>query len=148
MSETAISLLSQHLIAHLERLVMLREYHRNIDDPYVKSALSFAIEDTQEAIARVSSRLRQLGTISPIRISEEATEKLLRQSRSRRSLGDKIRFVYRGLVHQQQWYNSRVRELVDDSDSQAVLVALAEQSRVRLARWQNLMDEMKVSPDE
>ncbi len=148
MTEASISLLSQNLIAHLERLIMLREYHRNIDDPYVKSALSFTIDDTQEAIARVSSRLRQLGEVSPTIISEEATEKLLWQSRSRRSLGDKVRFVVHGLLHQQEWYTSRIKELVNDPDSQATLVALAEQARVRLERWQNLMDEMKVSPED
>jgi DNA-binding ferritin-like protein len=148
MTDTSISLLSQHLVAHLERLVMLREYHRNIDDPYVKSALSFTIDDTQEAIARVSSRLRQLGGITPMRVSEAATEKLLRQSRSRRALADKIKFVYRGLVYQQDWYNTHIKDLVDDPDSQATLVALAEQARVRLERWLNLMDELKVSPDD
>ena len=146
MSDKSTSLLSQCLKAHLERLIMLREYRKNIDDPYVTSALSFTIEDTQEAIARVSSRLRQLGQVTPIKVSEEATEKLLKQSRSRRALGDKIRFVYNGLTHQQEWYSTHVKELVKDADSQAILVALAEQNRLRLERWENLMDEMKVSP--
>jgi hypothetical protein len=145
MSQDSVTILTEHLRAHLERLVVLREYHKNIDDPYVKTALSFTIEDTQEAIARVSSRLRQIGTISPVQISEETSEKLLYQSRSRRSLGDKIRFVYRGLVHQVNWYNSHVKTLLEDPDSQAVLVALAEQARLRLERWESLMAEMKVS---
>lgn len=148
MTEASISLLSQHLIAHLERLIMLREYHRNTDDPYFKSALSFTIDDTQEAIARVSSRLRQLGALSPTKISEEATEKLLWQSRHRRSLADKMRFVVHGLMHQQEWYNSRIKELVDDPDTQATLVALAGVARLRLERWQNLMHEMKVSLED
>ncbi len=147
MSSNSVSLLSQNLIAHLERLVVLREYHKNIKDPYVKSALSFTIEDTQEAIARVASRLRQLDDISPIIISKEATEKLLRQSRSRRSLSDRIVFVYRGLAHQLDWYNSNIKNLLKDPDSQAIFVALAEQLRMRLERWENLMDEMKVSAD-
>ncbi len=147
MSNKSTSLLSQCLKAHLERLVVLREYRKNIDDPYVTSALSFTIEDTQEAIARVSSRLRQLGEITPMRVSEETTEKLHKQSRSRRNLADKIRFIYNGLVHQQEWYGTHLKELVKDPDSQAILVALAEQNRLRLERWENLMDEMKVSPN-
>ena len=145
--QTSITILTQHLRAQLERLVMLREYHRNINDPYVKSALSFVIEDTQEAIALVSSRLRRLGAVSSSQISDETTEKLLWQSRSRRALADKIIFVWRGLKHQTEWYDSEIKNLIDDPDSQAIMVALAEQARVRLERWENLMAEMKVSPD-
>lgn len=148
MSNTSETILTEHLKAQLERLIMLREYHRNIDDPYVKSALSFVIEDTQEAVAHVSSRLRQLGTVATSQLSEEITQKLLRQSRSRRALGDKIIFVWRGLNHQLEWYEAQTKHLIGDPDSQAILVALAEQARVRLERWENLMEEMKVSPDE
>ena len=148
MSNASINILKQHLKTQLERLVMLREYQRNIKDPYVTSALSFVIEDTQEAIARVSSRLRQLGAVTTGQISEETTEKLLRQSRSRRALEDKIIFVWRGLRHQLEWYDAQIKHLMDDADTQAIFVALAEQARVRLERWENLMDEMKVSPGE
>ena len=148
MSDKSRNILKQHLTTQLERLVMLREYHRNIEDPYVTSALSFVIEDTQEAIARVSSRLRQLGAVTTGQISEETTEKLLRQSRSRRALADKLIFVWRGLRHQLEWYDTQIKNLVDDPDTQAIFVALAEQARVRLERWENLMDEMKVSPDK
>ncbi len=144
-NESSILILSNYLKAQLERLVMLREYHRNIDDPYVKSALSFVIEDTQEAIARVSSRLRQLGTISSTQISAEATEKLLHQSRRRRTLSDRLVFVWRGLKYQVDWYDTQIKGLIKDPDSQAIFVALAEQARLRLNRWENLMDEMKVS---
>jgi hypothetical protein len=148
MSNKSINILKQHLTTQLERLVMLREYHHNIEDPYVTSALSFVIEDTQEAIARVSSRLRQLGAVTTSQIPEEATEKLLRQSRSRRALADKIIFVWRGLRHQLEWYDTKIKILIDDADTQAIFVALTEQARVRLERWENLMDEMKVSSDE
>lgn len=146
MDNPSIPILKQHLKTQLERLVMLREYYQNVDDPYVKSSLSFVIEDTQEAIARVSSRLRHLGTISSTQISAEATEKLLRQSRSRRTLVDRLIFVWRGLKHQLDWYETQIKKLIDDADSQAIFVALAEQARVRLERWENLMDEMKVPP--
>ena len=145
MTNKSVAMLSQTLKAHLERLVVLREYHKNIDDPYVKSALSFTIEDTQEAIARVASRLRQLG-VSTGQISEETTEKLLLQSRSCHTLTDRIVFIWRGLKHQVEWYHNNVKNLLQDPDSQAILVALAEQARLRLDRWENLMDEMKVSP--
>jgi hypothetical protein len=146
MDNSSIPILKQHLKTQLERLVMLREYHQNVDDPYVKSSLSFVIEDTQEAIARVSSRLRQLGTISTNQMSAETTEKLLRQSRSRRALVDKLIFVWHGLKHQLDWYDTQIKNLINDADSQAIFVALAEQARVRLERWENLMDEMKVPP--
>jgi hypothetical protein len=145
MSNNSIEILTEHLKAHLGRLEMLREYRKNIDDPYVKSALSFTIEDTQEAIAHISSRLRQVGTVSPFQVSGETPEKLLFQSRSRKALGDKIKFVYSGLSHQVEWYNSRIPELRHDPDSQAVLVALREQAKLRLERWETLMVEMKVS---
>lgn len=147
MSEQSIKLLTEHLMSHLERLTMLREYQKRIDDPYVKSALNFTVEDTQEAIARVSSRLRQLGTVSPTKLADDATEKLLHQSRSRKYLADQIRFVYNGLAHQVAWYNTHVKDLRHDHDSQAILVALAEQAKLRLERWDNLMDEMKVPPE-
>ena len=147
MSNPSIQLLTEHLLSHLDRLAMLREYQKRIDDPYVKSALSFTVEDTQEAIARVSSRLRQLGAVSPTKIAGDAGEKLLRQSRSRKYLGDQIKFVHKGLVYQVHWYNTHVKDLINDPDSQAILVALAEQARLRLERWENLMDEMKVPPE-
>lgn len=148
MNTTSETILTDYLKAQLERLIMLREYHRNINDPYVKPALSFVIDDTQEAIARVSSRLRQLGAVATSQISEETTQKLLRQSRSRRALADKIIFVWHGLKHQTDWYTAQTRQLIDDPDSQAILVALAEQARMRLERWETLMKEMKVSPDK
>jgi hypothetical protein len=144
MSENSITILSQHLIAHLEQLAMLREYRKVIEDPYVIAALNFVIEDTHEAIARVSSRIRQLGAVSPSYIANEATDKLLFQSRSRRNLQDQILFVHHGLIHQVQWYHANVKNLINDPDSQAILVALAEQARLRLNRWETMMKEMKV----
>jgi hypothetical protein len=147
MSQSSVSILTECLKAHLERLVMLQEYQRNIQDPYVKPNLAFMIEDTQEAIARISSRLRQIGAAPVGRLSDEIADKLLRQSRGRRGLADQLKFVYRGLKHQFDWYETYLKTLRQDSDSQAILVALAEQNRVRLERWQNLMTEMKVPPD-
>ncbi|RMF00773.1 MAG: hypothetical protein D6768_12035 [Chloroflexi bacterium] len=146
--ENSVALLTQFVKAHLERLVLLREFRKTVDDPYFKSALSFTIEDTQEAIARASSRLRQLGEIATSKISDETSEKLLRQGSTRRTPADKIRFVHKGLVMQMAWYDTYVKALRDDPDTQATLVALAEQARLRLERWENMMDELKVSPDK
>lgn len=127
---------------------MLRDYQRLIDDPYVKSALSFVIEDTHEAIARVASRLRQIEAMQVSKFSEETSDKLLRQGRQRRGLGDKIWFVYNGLQYQLQWYERQIKALVGDANTQAIFVALAEQLRLRIERWQNLMAEMKVPPEK
>lgn len=146
-NENSVAILTENLKTHLERLLVYREYRTNTKDPYVTSALSFAVEDVQEAIARVSSRLRQLGAVSPTKISEDVTEKLLHQSRSRRTIPERLRFVHHGLQHQLNWYQVNIKKLVGDPDSQAILVGLAEQTRLRLERWENLMDEMKVSPD-
>lgn len=148
MNETPIVILTDLIKAQLERLVMLQEYQRTIDDPYVRSTLAFAIEDSHEAIARAASRLRQIGGPATSRLSEEVTEKLLRQSRARRGLADKLRFVHNGLKYQLNWYETQLKTLRNDTDSQAILVALAEQNRVRLERWTNLMAEMKVSPGQ
>ena len=52
-----------------------------------------------------------------------------------------------GLQFQLEWYEARVKDVADDADTQAILVALAEQTRVRLDRWDRLMREMKVPPD-
>ncbi len=147
MANKSVPILTQHLKIQLERLTMLREYHKNIKDPHVKTNLSFIIEDTQEAIARVSSRLRQLDAVSPSQLSEEVTNQLLRQSRSRRALKDKIIFVWQGLNHQTEWYTSYIPKLINDPDSQAIFVTLVEQSRSCLARWEGLMTEMKVFPE-
>jgi hypothetical protein len=78
---------------------------------------------------------------------DEAGEKLLRQSRTRRSIEDKLKFVQHGLKHQLEWDGARVKDMKDDADSQAILVALAEQTRVRLERWETLMKDLKVSLD-
>lgn len=143
---TSIPLLTQHNQVQLARLAYLTEYSQQVQDHQVKPALALAIEDTQEAIARVSSRLRQLGE-APGRILDEANEKLVRQARTRRGLADKLKFVQNGLQFQLEWYEARVKDVADDADTQAILVALAEQTRVRLDRWDKLMREMKVPPD-
>ncbi|GAB4433422.1 MAG: hypothetical protein Kow0031_15000 [Anaerolineae bacterium] len=88
-----------------------------------------------------------MGAVSPTQLADDAGEKLLRQSRSRQYLADQIHFVRNGLAHQVAWYNAHVKDLRHDHDSQAILVALAEQARLRLERWDNLMDEMKVPPE-
>ena len=144
MSRKSISILAQHNQVQLSRLAYLKEYSQNIDDNHIRLVLAQAIEDIQEAIARVSSRLRQLGQ-APGRAPEEADEKLLRQSRARRGVADKLQFVRQGLKFQLEWYEARIRDLTDDPDTQAIFVALAEQTRVRLASWDNLMTDMKAS---
>src|SRR5262245_58896970 len=141
--QPSILILKKHLEHQLDWLAALQEYKQNIDDPYVKSALAFAIEDTQEAIARVSSRLRQLG-VSTGQIKEELLYQRLYQARTRRYLEDQIKFIWNGLKYQVQWYNTETKNLRADADSQALLVGLAEQNRMRLERWENLMSEMKV----
>lgn len=148
MSNSSISILTQHVKAQLANLAVLREYQRNNNDPYVRSALALTIEDTQEAIARVSSRLRQLGQPILDQTLDEAGEKLLRQFRSRRSMEDKLKFVRQGLKHQLEWSHARLKDLKGDADSQATLVALAEQNRVRLERWETMMKDLKVELDE
>jgi hypothetical protein len=55
--------------------------------------------------------------------------------------------VRHGLEFQLKWYEANFKDLADDADTQAIFVALAEQTRVRLERWENLMREMKVSLD-
>ena len=143
MEQSSLAILKKHLQHQLEWLQILEEYKRKIDDPYVRSTLPFVIDDTQEAIARVSSRLRQLG-FSTGEMKEEIEYKRLYQARSRRYLPDQLKFIWQGLKHQLQWYNSEVKNLQGDPDSQALFVSLAEQNRVRLERWERLMSEMKV----
>jgi hypothetical protein len=143
MEQPSLLILKKHLQHQLEWLEIAEEYKRKIDDPYVKSALTFVIEDTQEAIARVSSRLRQLG-LSTGEMKEEVEYKRLYQARSRRYLADQLKFIWQGLKHQLQWYTNEVKSLQGDSDSQALFVSLTEQNRVRLERWERLLSEMKV----
>ncbi|MEW5958312.1 MAG: hypothetical protein AB1801_11340 [Chloroflexota bacterium] len=142
--QASILLLTQHNQVQLARLAYLTEYSRQIQDTAVKLALAQAIEDTQEAIARVASRLRQLGE-APGRALDEAHEKLVRQARSRRGLAEQLKFVHQGIRFQLEWYEARAKEVSGDADTQAILVALAEQTRLRLSRWADLLTEMKVS---
>lgn len=146
MNDSSLSILSEHVKAQLARLAFLQEYRQKTQDPYVTSALAFVIEDTQEAIARVASRLRQLDFTVDESL-DEAGQKLLRQARSRRSLEDKIKFIRHGLKHQIEWYSARAKDLRNDADSQAIFVGLAEQARVRLDRWENMMEDLKVPLD-
>ena len=144
MSLTSIAILTQHNQVQLTRLAYLQEYSDKIDDAYVKLILSQAIEDVHEAIARVASRLRQLGQATGQALAE-TDEKLLRQARTRRGPEDKLRFVRQGLKFQLDWYEARFKDLAGDPDSQAIFVALAQQTRVRLERWDKLMKDLKVS---
>lgn len=147
MSHSSAAILTQNIKAHLAHLAVLREYQQRNDNPYFKSTLILAIEDAQEAIARVASRLRQLGYPMLDQTLDEAGQKLLGQARGRRSIEDRLKFVRHWLKHQLEWYTTHVKELKDDADSQAIFVALAEQTRVRLERWENLMLDLKVSLD-
>lgn len=147
MSDSTVILLTQNLKNQLAQLAVLREYHKNNESPYFKSALAIAKEDVQEGIARVASRLRQLGHALPDQALDEAGEKLLRQAYNQRGLAAQLKFVWHGLKHQQEWYGLHTKEMKHDADSQAIFVALAEQTRVRLERWEALMHDLKVSLD-
>jgi hypothetical protein len=146
MDSSSVNVLTQHLKTQRERLVVLRAYQRAIDDPYVKPALSFVIEDTLEAIARTSSRLRQLGESPAGQLLTAAAEEKLRLNHRQRDLAEMLKFVWHALKDQLEWYNTHLKTLRNDADTQAIFVALAEQTRVRLERWKNLLEEMKVSP--
>jgi penicillin V acylase-like amidase (Ntn superfamily) len=147
MNHSSAGLLTQNIKSYLAHLAVLREFQQGNENPYFKSALIPAIEDAQEAIARVASRLRQLGFPLLDQTPDEAGQKLLRQARNQRSVEEKLKFVRHWLRHQLEWYSLHVKELKNDADSQATLVALAEQTRVRLERWENLMKELKVPVD-
>lgn len=147
MPDSTVTLLTQNLKNQLAQLAVVREYHKSNESPYFKSALSLAKEDLQEGIARVSSRLRQLGHALPDQALDEAGEKLLRQSYNQRGLEAQLKFVRHGLKHQLEWYGIHIKEMKHDADSQAIFVALAEQTRVRLERWESLMRDLKVSLD-
>lgn len=140
--------LNAHLKELGEQLVVLRQFQQTTDKPYIKSALSFVIEDTQEAIAKTASRLRQLGQKPASQMPADAVAAKLVRTHNQQTLGDKLQSVWQALKHRLDWYTAQVKNLKDDADTQAILVALAEQVRVRLERWENLMDEMKVSPNE
>ena len=146
MSNASVTNLSQLLAILRARLVVFREFQANTDDSYYRTALNFVIEDTQEAIARTASRLRQLGERTADRTSTKTLQIDLSDAREQEDLAYALMYVWRALKEQLTWYNTTVKTLLDDADTQAILVALAEQNRVRLERWENLMAEMKVSP--
>lgn len=147
MADSTVILLAQNLKNQLAQLAVLREYHKSNESPYFKSALALAKEDVQEGIARVASRLRQLGHAPSDQTLDEAGEKLLRQSYNQRGLEAQMKFVWHGLKHQLEWYGAHTKDMKYDADSQAIFVALAEQTRVRLERWETLMRDLKVSLD-
>lgn len=144
MNHNSIALLTQHNQVQLARLAYLEEYSQKIDNAQIKLSLGQVIEDIYEAVARVASRLRQLDQPTGQAL-DEVDEKLLRQARTRRGLADQLRFVRQGLKFQLDWYEARLKDLSGDADSQAIFVALAQQARVRLARWDKLMADLKVS---
>jgi hypothetical protein len=144
MSHSSIAILTQHNQVQLARLAYLEEYSQQIDDAQVKLVLAQVIEDIYEAIARVASRLRQLDQPTAQAL-DEVDQKLVRQARTRRGLADQLRFVRQGLKFQLDWYEARLKDLSGDADSQAIFVALAQQTRVRLGRWDKLMVDLKVS---
>lgn len=139
----SIAILTQHNQAQLARLAYLEEYSQRIDDAHVKLALAQVIEDIYEAIARVASRLRQLDQPTG-QAMDEVDQKLARQAQTRRGLADQLRFVRQGLKFQLDWYQARFKDLSGDADAQAIFVALAQQTRVRLDRWDKLMTDLKV----
>ncbi len=148
MNTPSTEFLSQNLQVLLAHLTTLREYARDTDKAFFKAALTPAIEDDQEAIARVSSRLRQLGqAVTPPTQLDESGEKLLRQARHKATTEERLKFVHHWFKHQFEWYNTRIKDLKQDADTQALFVALAQQTRVRLERWEAMMKDLKVSID-
>jgi hypothetical protein len=145
MPTSSVTTLIQLLDIQRERLAVYREFQASTNDPYFKSALSFVIEDTQEAIARAASRLRQLGQRTADHSPGTIPDLNVSDGQAHEELAYRLLFVWHALKDQLDWYNARIKTLLDDADTQAILVALAEQNRVRLERWDNLLDEMKVS---
>ena len=144
MSTSSVNTLTHLLDIQRERLAVYREFQASTNDPYFKSALSFVIEDTLEAIARAASRLRQLGERTADLSSGTVPDLNVSLGQAQEELAHKLLFVWHALMDQLDWYNVKIKTLLDDADTQAILVALAEQNRVRLERWDNLLDEMKV----
>ena len=143
MSGSSVTTLSQLLSMLRNRLAMYRQLRAKTEDPYFRSALSFVIEDTQEAVARSASRLRQLGERTADRASISVPNINENEDHVQGDLAHKLMLVWQALKEQLDWYTTTTKSLLDDPDTQAILVALAEQNRVRLERWENLMDEMK-----
>lgn len=148
MADKSLRILIEHLSTQRQNMEIYQEYHNVTPRPYIKSILKLLIEDTYEAIARTASRMRQLDGSPGRHGLDDSTRSKIRRAHRQRNEEEKLKFVWQGLNTQLQWYGDQIDVLVDDADTQALLVALAEQTRVHLNRWEKLMEEMKVSPDK
>ena len=148
MADKSLKILTEHLSTQRQNMEIYQEYHNIPPRPYIKSLLTLLIEDTYEAIAKTASRMRQLDGSPGRHGLDDSTRSKIRQAHRQRTEEEKLKFVRQRLNQHLQWCGDQINALVDDADTQALLVALAEQTRTRLNRWETLMEEMKVSPDK
>lgn len=122
-------------------LTIYQQYLRYRPKPEFVALLEVLVDDTQEAVALLSSALRRLDR-SPLQAG--AHEKLLDQGMGRRGAVSRLNFMIVGMDKSLQWYASQLAE--DDSpEIRAIWQELEATERRHLAMTKGLLAEMERS---
>jgi hypothetical protein len=148
MTQTSLSTVVSHLARNLDyKLTYLEIYQEYLEQVGEKEVIEFiqALMDAeQESIARLSSRLRQLG--HPVR-QQASLEKLKAQAFTRRDTPGKLQFVQTGLERSAAWYAEQLLhpEMVADSDTRQLLIGLGRTEAAYLWHANALLAEMAIA---
>jgi hypothetical protein len=143
---TVVAYLARNLDYKLTYLEIYQEYLEQVGEKEVIEFIQALMDAEQESIARLSSRLRQLG--HPVR-QQASLEKLKAQAFTRRDTPGKLQFVQAGLERSAAWYAEQLlnREMVADWDTRQLLIELGRTEAAYLWHANALLAEMAVAED-
>jgi hypothetical protein len=141
MSQTTPSTVAARLARNLEYkityLEIYQEYLKQVSDPDVIEFLQQLMDDQQNSIAGLSSRLRRLG--HPVN-QAASLEKLKAQAFTRRDTLGRLQFVQTGLERSAAWYAEQLldREMAGDPATRHLLIDLGQTEAAALW-WANTL---------
>jgi hypothetical protein len=143
---TVVAQLARNLDYKLTYLDIYEEYLEQVGEKEVIEFIQALMDAEQESIARLSSRLRQLG--HPVR-QQASVEKLKAQAWTRRDTPGKLQFVQTGLERSAAWYAEQLLnpEMVADSATRQLLIELGKIEAAYLWHANALLAEMAVAED-
>ena len=122
-------------------LMIYQDYLRQRPKKDVSQLLEGLIEDTQDAIAMLSSQLRRTGH-SPL--AAGVNESLLQQARRRRGTLSKLNFIVVGSRNTVSWYEG-CQKADDPPDAEALWQELIAREADNLQRIKDLLGAIEVT---
>jgi hypothetical protein len=145
MDEPSLEDLGALLQAYLNCLELCRAFRKQTDDPDVRAALGTLIDDLQEPLASLASRLRRRGVASGAYELDRQGKTTLRELLGTRSLPEQLLTVRGSLANLVAWYSEHLPADQKDPSIRDWLASLSTQTRGLLESWDRHIKEMKAT---